>query len=67
MEGTVKSFNEKGGYGFLVNAHKQDMFVYQDDIVMPSDKMLFAGQRVTYEVATNQKGQQKAINVKLIN
>ncbi|BCA85277.1 cold-shock protein [Enterococcus saigonensis] len=67
MEGTVKSFNEKGGYGFLVNDHKQDMFVYQEDIVLPLDKVLLVGQRVSYEVVTNQKGQQKAIHVKVIN
>ncbi|MDT2704449.1 cold shock domain-containing protein [Enterococcus dispar] len=66
VQGQVKSFNEKGGYGFLVNSHNQVMFVYRDDIISPSNKILFVGEKVSYDVTTNQNGQQKAVKVKVV-
>lgn len=67
MEGQVKSFNEKGGYGFLENEHHQVMFVYRDDIINPADKILLDDQKVVYDVVTNKNGQKKAVNVKVVD
>jgi cold shock protein len=59
-KGTLKFFNEKKGYGFIVDDNSgKDVFVHHSGFV---DK-LGNDEKVTYELAEDQKGK-KAVNVK---
>jgi len=58
--GTIKFFNEKKGYGFIVNDSTQnDVFVHHSGLV---DKVN-NDDAVTFEIAEDEKGK-KAVNVK---
>ncbi len=59
--GTVKFFNEKKGYGFIVEeATGKDVFVHHTGLV---DK-INNDDKVTFEVAEDEKGK-KAVNVRI--
>ncbi len=59
-KGTLKFFNEKKGYGFIVDDNSgKDVFVHHSGLV---DKPV-NDEKVTYEIAEDQKGK-KAVNVK---
>ncbi len=58
--GTVKFFNEKKGYGFILDdKSEKDVFVHHSGLI---DKIA-NDDKVEYELAEDEKGQ-KAINVK---
>ena len=63
--GTVKSFNHKRGYGFLLPKMDQKIFVHQTGICMPGFRKLIEGQTVEYETAEHE-GRTKAVNVTVI-
>jgi CspA family cold shock protein len=54
--GTVKWFNEKKGYGFIVRESGKDIFVHHSDIVGEGFKTLNEGDRVGFTVKEEQKG-----------
>ena len=55
--GTVKWFNDKKGYGFIMpDAGGADVFVHFSAINMGGFKTLKQGQKVAYEVAKGPKG-----------
>ena len=55
--GSVKWFNEKKGFGFIVPEDGgEDLFVHQSSIVMDGFRTLKDGQKVTYEPAQGKKG-----------
>jgi cold shock protein len=59
-KGTLKFFNEKKGYGFIVDDNSgKDVFVHHSGLL---DK-LANDEKVTFELAEDQKGR-KAVNVK---
>lgn len=62
--GYVKWFNEKKGFGFIVNQHGDDIFVHYKDIQGAGFKTLHENDRVTYTLAKGEKGL-KAQNVQL--
>lgn len=66
MEGTVKWFNEKRGYGFITNLKGEDVFVHRSDLNMEFLKMLFEDEEVTFDVVETKKGK-KAVNVEVKN
>lgn len=65
MNGKVKWFDEKKGFGFIAGDDGNDVFVHHSGIAGPSSrrKNLSEGQKVEYEVTEGDKGP-KAINVR---
>ena len=55
LVGTVKWFNEKKGYGFIVKEHYDDIFVHYTAI-QDEPKTLSEGDKVAFELMVNQKG-----------
>lgn len=62
MQGTVKWFNSQKGYGFITGSDGKDVFVHFSGISGGGYKSLEPGERVNYEITTNEKGEQ-ATNV----
>lgn len=60
MEGTVKWFDERKGYGFITGEDGNDVFVHFSAIQETGFKTLNEGQRVKYEVTEGPRGQQAA-------
>lgn len=65
VEGSVKWFNEKKGYGFIQQDDGSDVFVHYSSIANDGFKTLAEGQRVQFEIEEGGKGP-KAVNVKKI-
>lgn len=65
MEGTVKWFNARKGYGFIDRKEGEDLFVHQSAIKGPGLGSLKQGQKVQFEVAPGPRGEQ-ATNVQII-
>ena len=63
MEGRVKWFNEKKGYGFIETEEHGDVFVHYSNIEGTGFRTLNELDRVSLEVQDSPKGPQ-AINVK---
>jgi CspA family cold shock protein len=58
MEGRVKWFNEKKGFGFIERDGGSDVFVHFSAIMAEGFKTLSEGQRVQFDVEDGQKGPQ---------
>ena len=55
--GTVKWFNEKKGFGFIIAPEmKEDIFVHFTSIQSTGFRTLKEGEEVEYELQTDQKG-----------
>jgi CspA family cold shock protein len=55
------------GYGFIKpDIGEVDIFAHYSDLVMEGFKTLKKGQRVSYSIAPNHRGQPKAVNVQVI-
>ena len=67
-EGTVVWFAKGIGFiEFSVDGVKQkDMFLHYSDIDATGYKTVFKGQKVSFKIGTNLRGQPKAICVKVI-
>ena len=64
MIGTVKFFDDKKGYGFIT-VDGVDYFVHYSGIVGTGHRSLQEGQKVTFDVETDEKtGKTRACNVK---
>lgn len=61
MEGNVKWYNPRKGYGFIQGKDGQDVFVHRSDI--PVGVFLNEGDTVEYQTETTDRGL-KAINIK---
>ena len=55
-QGTVKWFNNKRGWGFIVKEDGEDIFVHYSAIKGDGFKSLDEGQRVQFEVEAGDKG-----------
>ena len=64
--GHVKWFNEKKGFGFIVNEHGDDIFVHYKDIQGVGFKTLHENDAVSYLLDKGPKGL-KAQDVLLVN
>jgi len=55
-QGTVKWFNNKRGWGFIVKEDGEDIFVHYSAIKGEGFKSLDEGQRVQFEIEEGAKG-----------
>jgi len=61
MEGTVKWYNSRKGYGFISGEDGKDVFVHRASI--PEGTYLNEGDKVDYQLEDSERGPQ-ATNVK---
>lgn len=70
-KGTVIWFDPKPGYGFIEwdgqAEEDEDMFVHFSDINLEGFKTLKKGQRVSFGLGENNKGEPKAIDVTILD
>jgi CspA family cold shock protein len=62
-EGTVKWFNAEKGYGFIEREDGDDVFVHFSAIQEDGFRSLDEGQKVSFEITTNDQGKTQASNV----
>lgn len=61
MKGTIKFFDDKKGYGFIINGEtKKEIFVHYSQIVMEGYKTLKEKQVVTYDETFDEKNNKPA-------
>ena len=60
--GKVKWFNNKKGFGFIIQGSGQDVFVHHTEIAGKGFKTLLEGEEVNFEVVQGEKGP-KAVKV----
>ena len=65
MNGTVKWFNAKKGFGFISDEEGNDVFVHFSALQMDGFKVLDEGDEVEFEVIDGEKGPQAANVTKL--
>jgi CspA family cold shock protein len=63
--GTVKFFNEQKGFGFISREEGADVFVHFSAIQGDGFKTLQEGQKVEFEIAKGQKGDE-AKNLRVV-
>jgi len=63
-QGKVKWFNAQKGFGFIEVEGGSDIFVHHNEIQGQGFKSLDEGERVEFEIRTNEKGQHAANVVK---
>lgn len=67
-EGTVEWFDKAKGYGFIKpDGGGKDIFVHYSDIAGQGFRSLAQGQRVTFGLGKNSRGQTKATEVHVVD
>jgi CspA family cold shock protein len=66
VNGRVKWFDDKKGFGFIEQESGPDVFVHHSNIKASGFKSLKEGDRVTFDVEKGPKGP-SAVNVKLVD
>lgn len=56
VEGTVKWFSDRKGFGFIEQENGNDIFVHFSSIDMPGFKSLADGEKVVFEVEESDRG-----------
>jgi len=56
VQGTVKWFNDRKGYGFIQKDEGGDLFVHHSAISMEGFRTLGEGERVRFEVEEGERG-----------
>ena len=65
LQGTVKWFNERKGFGFITTNDGSDYFVHHTGILCDGFKTLAEGAEVQFEIENSEKGP-RAIQVTTI-
>jgi len=65
MLGTVKWFNDNKGYGFITGEDGKEVFVHHSEILSEGYRTLHEGQKVEFDIGSNNKGP-VATSVKII-
>ena len=65
VNGTVKWFNDKKGFGFIEQEDGPDVFVHHSGIVSDGFRSLDEGAQVTFDIEDGPKGP-SATNVKTV-
>jgi CspA family cold shock protein len=55
-EGTVKWYDKKKGYGFILGDNGSDVFVHYTSFADPAIRSLDEGEKVLYETVSGEKG-----------
>lgn len=63
MQGTVKFFDKKKGYGFITDSDGKDVFVHHSNIVMDGFRHLNEDDVVNFELGTGNDGRKQAVSV----
>ena len=63
MQGTVKWFNTKKGYGFITDSEGKEHFVYHNNIVMDGFRHLDEDDIVDFKLGAGKNGREQAVNV----
>jgi CspA family cold shock protein len=64
VEGIVKWFNEKKGYGFIrPNNGQKDVFVHINDVQASGYKTLIEKEEVEFEITEDNRGRTRATNI----
>jgi len=63
VEGTVKWFNEKKGYGFIEQDGGDDVFCHFSAIQSDGFKVVYEGDRVGFDIVEGNNGKPQASNV----
>ena len=67
QQGKIKFFNSEKAYGFIIPEDGSgDIFIHMNEVEKSGYKGINIGQRVSYELGTNHKGKQQAVNIKII-
>jgi len=61
ITGTVKWFQSARGYGFITADGGEDVFVHASEV--PLGLLLGKGDEVTFELAADDRGRSKAVNL----
>jgi len=64
-KGTVKWFNQRKGFGFLISEDGKEVFVHFSSIQGEGFKSLREGEEVTFEITQGEKGEEATNVVKL--
>jgi len=64
MKGSVKWFNDAKGYGFITIDSEREVFVHKSDLVGVTT--LSEGQSVEFEIGEDQRGREKAVQVRRV-
>lgn len=63
VNGTVKWFSARKGYGFITDTEGVDYFAHFSQIQQEGFKKLAAGQRVLFEIGDDGNGRSLAMNI----
>ena len=63
MQGTVKWFNLQKGFGFITDSEGKEHFVHQSSIIMKGFRHLNEDDIVNFELGTDNKGREQAVDV----
>ncbi len=56
LDGTIKWYDKKKGYGFISHADSPDVFVHYTSFADESDKNVNEGDSVIFEITNGEKG-----------
>ena len=64
MNGTVKSFNKRKGYGFINTNSGESVFFHYSELKMDGFKTILPEKKVSYDLIDTEKGL-RAVNISI--